>query len=96
MFLLCCVQHHLRKFEEEFLKTHGRKVKYQKDIQPVAEDYQRYKVRRVRAIGVFVWSPVSWEVGCVFRGPCRKSKPPWLRTSSDSDAAFTVHVPCIL
>jgi hypothetical protein len=39
-----CVQHHLRKFEEEFLKTHGRKVKYQKDIQPVAEDYQRYKV----------------------------------------------------
>ncbi len=37
-------QHHLRKFEEDFLKAHGRKVKYQKDIVPVAEDYQRYKV----------------------------------------------------
>jgi hypothetical protein len=74
MFLLCCVQHHLRKFEEEFLKTHGRKVKYQKDIQPVAEDYQRYKVRRVRAIGVFVWSPVSWEGWLCVSGPLQEIK----------------------
>jgi hypothetical protein len=35
----------LRKYEDDFQQLHGRKVKYQKDIYPVADDYQRYKVR---------------------------------------------------
>jgi hypothetical protein len=34
----------LRKYEDDFQQMHGRKVKYQRDIQPVADDYQRYKV----------------------------------------------------
>jgi hypothetical protein len=39
------LQLQLRKYEDEFFAANGRKVKYQKDIFPVADDYQRYKVR---------------------------------------------------
>lgn len=75
------LQHHLRKFEEEFLKTHGRKVKFQKDIVPVAEDYQRYKVRVVVCLPsrfrLFGWLP------CVpSADSARKSKQPWPRTTT--------------
>ncbi len=38
------LQLQLRKYEDDFQQLHGRKVKYQKDIYPVADDYQRYKV----------------------------------------------------
>ena len=37
------LQLQLRSYEDTFFKEHGRKVKYQRDIMPVAEDYQRYK-----------------------------------------------------
>ena len=38
------LQSKLKKYEAEFMRKHGRKVKYMADIEPVAADYKRYKV----------------------------------------------------
>lgn len=35
----------LRDYEEKFMAQHGRKVRYHRDIVPVAAEYKRYKVR---------------------------------------------------
>lgn len=37
------LQVRLRDYEDRFMSEHGRKVKYHRDIAPVAAEYRRYK-----------------------------------------------------
>lgn len=37
------LQVRLRDYEDKFMAEHGRKVKYHRDIAPVAAEYRRYK-----------------------------------------------------
>ena len=37
------LQVRLREYEDRFMEEHGRKVKYHRDIAPVAAEYRRYK-----------------------------------------------------
>ena len=41
---------YLKVYERDFSRMHGRPVTKHADIQPVAHEYQRYKVRRLFCI----------------------------------------------
>jgi hypothetical protein len=41
------LQVRLTAFQKEFVRTHGRRVRYREDRLPMEAEYQRYKVRCV-------------------------------------------------